>query len=378
MKDPALGNMLDGRWPRGLASKTKVILARMPGSLDTERGRLGGSIGADVFRAVFETSPRPLLLMAADPPRFTMICANEAHARTFRTTREALEGRGVFEVFPPDPEPGVAQFVQAIRESLERTLATGKRDQMRVGRLNLVSAAGDSIERYWTATNTPLLNADGVVTHIVSASQDVTGEVFERRSERARALLMREVDHRARNALMLVQSLVRLSTATSLEEFRSILDGRIASLARAQTSLAARKWEGAIVGDIVGEALAAVSSPERYSISGPTLVLPADDVQALSMVIHELATNAVKYGSLARQNGRLTISWERLAGQLVRMEWREESPEPIGAPSATGFGSRLVDRLMAQLEGSIGYDWRPTGLVAELVFPLTGGHRAVD
>lgn len=350
----------------------------MPGSLDTKRSRSGGAVGADVFRAVFETSPRPLLLMAADPPRFTMICANEAHARTFRTTREALEGRGVFEVFPADPEPDIAQFVEAIRESLERALATGRRDQMRVGRLSLLSAPGEAVERYWTATNTPILNAAGVVTHIVSASQDVTGEVQERRSERARALLMREVDHRARNALMLVQSLVRLSTATSLEEFRAILDGRIASLARAQTSLAARKWEGAIVGDIVLEALMAVSSPERFSIEGPRLVLPADDVQALSMVIHELATNAVKYGALARKDGRLRVGWERLPGQLVRMEWREESPEPIQPPSATGFGSRLIARLMAQLGGSIGYDWRPTGLVAELAFPLNGGQSPVQ
>lgn len=350
----------------------------MPGSLDTKRSRSGGALGAETFRAVFETSPRPLLLMAADPPRFTMLCANEAHARTFRTTREALEGRGVFEVFPDDPEPMLAQFVDAIRESLERALATGKRDQMRVGRMNLVSATGEVVERYWTATNTPILNAQGVVTHIVSASQDVTGEVFERRSERARALLMREVDHRARNALMLVQSLVRLSTTTSLEEFRIILDGRIASLARAQTSLAARKWEGALVGDIVLEALAAVSSPERFSLDGPRVVLPANDVQALSMVVHELATNAVKYGSLARQDGRLSITWERLQSQMVRMVWREESPEPIEPPRATGFGSRLIARLMAQLKGSIGYDWRPSGLVAELAFPLSADSGAVE
>src|SRR5262249_42882820 len=151
-------------------------------------------------------------------------------------------------------------FMVAIRESLERAVAGGEPDQMRAGRLLLPSSTGELVERYWTATNTPIVNAQGVVTHVVSASQDITGEVQERRSERARALLMREVDHRARNALMLVQSLVRLSTATSLEQFRANLDGRIASLARAQTSLAARKWEGAIVGDIVSEALAAVSA----------------------------------------------------------------------------------------------------------------------
>jgi two-component sensor histidine kinase len=348
----------------------------MPGSLHQKKARPGGATGADLFRAAFESSPRPLLLIAADQPRFTMVAANPAHARIFRTTPQALEGHGIFEVFPAEPAPGVVRFMAAIRTSLEAVLATGRLHQMATARLNLVSPTGEPIERYWTASNSPILDAHGAVTHIVSATQDVTGEVQERRSEQARTLLMREVDHRARNALMLVQSLARLSTATSLEEFRSILEGRISSLARAQTSLAARRWEGAIVGDIVVEALAAVSSPERYSIEGPRLTLPANDVQSLSMVIHELATNAVKYGSLSQQEGRLTICWERLPGRTVRMEWREDSPARIEPPSATAFGARLIAQLMGQLKGTIDYDWRAEGLVAVLSFPLSASEPA--
>ena len=342
---------------------------------DSDRSRPGGSISADLFRAVFESSPRPLLLIAADPPRYTMLAVNEAHARTYLTTPAALEGRGVFDVFPADPGEEVAQFMAVIRQSFERVLANRKPDRMRAGRLSLANDAGELEERYWTAVNTPLFDAAGALTHIVSASQDVTGEVQERRSEQARALLMREVDHRARNTLMLVQSLVRLSTATSLDEFRTILDGRIASLARAQTSLAARKWEGGEVGDIVAEALATVSTPERYAIEGPRLVLPASDVQALSMVVHELATNAVKYGSLAHPQGSLSVAWMRLPGRGVRLEWREVGPAPIEPPAETGFGSRLITQLMGQLRGAVRYDWRPTGLVAELSFTLTGEGR---
>ena len=340
--------------------------------LDSDKGRADGSISADLFRAVFESSPRPLLLIAADPPRFTMLAANEAHARTFGTTPAALQGSGIFEVFPDNPNEELAQFMDAIRQSLERVMASRKPDRMRIGRMTLAAAGGEPVERYWTAANTPILDAHGDVTHIVSASQDVTGEVQERRSEQARTLLMREVDHRARNALMLVQSLVRLSSAASLEEFRTILDGRIASLARAQTSLAARKWEGAIVGDIVAEALAAVSSSEdRYSIEGPRLVLPAGDVQALSMIIHELATNAVKYGALSESEGALSVAWERLPGRAVRLVWREEGPNRIVAPREGGFGSRLIAQLMGQLRGGVRYEWRPHGLLAELMFTPT-------
>ena len=338
--------------------------------LDSD-SRQGGSISADIFRAVFESSPRPLLLIAADPPKFTMLAANEAHARTFWTTPAALQGRGVFEVFPETPNDDLALFMDSIRQSLERVLASRKPDRMRIGRMTLAAAGGEPVERYWTATNSPILDPHGEVTYILSASQDVTGEVQERRSEQARALLMREVDHRARNSLMLVQSLVRLSTATSLEAFRTILDGRIASLARAQTSLAARKWEGAIVGDIVGEALATVSSPARYAIDGPRLVLPANDVQALSMIVHELATNAVKYGSLSQAEGKLAVTWERLPGRAVRLVWREDGPSEIEAPGEGGFGSRLIAQLMGQLRGGVRYEWRPNGLLAELMFTPT-------
>jgi two-component sensor histidine kinase len=351
----------------------------MPGLLDKNPQPVpGGDISAEVFRAVFDTLHRPLLLMAADAPRFTMLAANAAHARTFATTPDALEGRGVLEVFPADPGPMIAEFMGAIRESLDRVMATRKPDKMRVGRLNLTSRTGEPIERYWSATNTPILGPHGEITHIVSASQDVTGEVQERRSEQARALLMREVDHRARNSLMLVQSLVRLSTATSLEAFRKILDGRIASLARAQTSLAARKWEGAVVGDIVVEALATMSLPDRFSVAGPHVVLPASDVQALSMVVHELASNAVKYGSLAQPEGRLEVAWQRLPGRVVRLDWCEKGPDPVEAPRTLGFGSRLIAQLVRQLHGTIRYDWRPSGLVAELSFPMSESRDAPD
>src|SRR4029077_937868 len=130
-------------------------------------------------------------------------------------------------------------------------LATRAANQMAVRPYAVQAADGASVERYWSAVNSPMLGPDGAVAHIVSAVQDVTGEVMERRSEEARLLLMREVDHRARNALTIVQSIVRLTTASSLADFRDVIDGRVATLARAQTSLAARRWEGAWLGDVI-------------------------------------------------------------------------------------------------------------------------------
>jgi PAS domain S-box-containing protein len=322
------------------------------------------------FRAVFDASPQPLLLIAADAPRFTMLAVNAAHALAFATTPEALTGYGVLEVFGETPEPEAAEFRDAIRASFERVLASRAGDSMAVRPYAVRAADGATVERYWSAINSPMLAADGTVTHIVSAVQDVTGEVMERRSEEARLLLMREVDHRARNALTVVQSIVRLTTAASLAEFRDVVDGRVATLARVQTSLAARRWEGAWLGDVIEAELGALAEPGRYRLTGPRVLLPVGHVQAVGMVAHELATNAVKYGSLSTPGGTLTVSWPDKRDGHLRIEWVEGGIEGVQPPQKQGFGSHLIAQLARQLGGEVAYDWQPTGLNAEFKLKL--------
>lgn len=328
------------------------------------------TVTAADFRAVFEASPRALLLIAADPPKYTMLAVNPAHANAFGTTPQALQGWGVLEVFPPDPSPEVAEFVEAIRTSLEQVIATRAPHQMAIRPYPVQSPDGASHERYWSATNRPIFGPDGRVSHILSAVQDVTGEVLERRSEEARSLLMREVDHRARNALAVVQSFIRLTTAADLEEFRRIVDGRIDALARAQTSLAARRWEGASLRDVIEAELTALSQPGKYTLEGPQVLLPAEHVQAMSMTIHELATNASKYGGLSTEAGRLAIAWTQGPDGGLTLVWSEAGGPPVAPPSRQGFGSRLIAQLTRQLGGVVTYDWRPGGLRAELRLTL--------
>ena len=317
------------------------------------------------FRAVFEASPRPLLLMAADRPRFTMLAVNAAHARAFATTPQGLEGHGVFEVFPAEPTETAIAFIEAIRVSLERVVATGAVDQMPIRLYAVATADGGTSDRYWSATNSPIRGSDGSVTHIVSAVQDVTGEVKERRSEDARRLLMREVDHRARNALTVVQSLVKLTQAGDLEEFKSVVLGRIEALARAQTSLARRKWEGALLHQVVSDELTALTAADKFEISGPQVTLPAEQVQAMSMALHELATNASKYGAFKTEAGRVSVSWTTQGEGLV-LVWTELGGPPVEPPTKLGFGSRLLESLAQQLGGTVERQWRREGLRAEL------------
>jgi two-component sensor histidine kinase len=313
------------------------------------------------FRAVFDCSPRPLLLMAADPPRFTMVAVNQAHARAFASKPERLIGWGVLEVFGPNPSPEVAPFVEAIRTSLERVVETGRTDQMSRRPYPWRAPDGTVHERYTSATNTPVFDAEGRLTHILSATQDVTGEVMERRSEEARSLLMREVDHRARNALTVVQMLVRLTKAKTIDEFRRILDGRVAVMGRVQASLAARRWEGASLREVVEAELAGLASSDHYAIEGRDLLLAAQDVQAISMAIHELATNAVKHGAFSAPGGRVEVRWKRRRG-VLDLDWIETSPNPVGEPTERGFGSQLITQLTRQMQGTAAYEWRPEGV----------------
>ncbi len=316
-----------------------------------------------LFRAVFDAAPTPLLLVANDPPRFTMVAVNRVHAAAFRTTTEALTGYGVFEVFPAELPPDVQEFVDNIRRSFEAVLSSGAPHQMPVKPFPVVDAAGQPEERYWSAVNAPVRGPDGAITHIISSVRDMTGEVRERRAEDARSLLMREVDHRARNALTVVQSIVRLTDARDLSEFKTIVTGRVDALARAQTSLARRRWEGGDLREVIEQELVALGLTDKVTLDGAHVLLSADQVQAMSMSLHELATNARKYGGLSTTEGRVAVEWSLPRPDRLVLSWREAGGPAVRPPEATGFGYRLVHRLASQLGGQVCYDWRPEGLV---------------
>jgi len=321
------------------------------------------------FDAVFRDNPNPMLLLATDAPRFTMVAVNAAHAAAFRTTREALQGSGVFEVFPERPDAVTRGFMDTIRASFERVLQSRRPDEMPVQPYAVDGPDGQAEHRFWGATHTPLFGPDGEISHILSTVRDVTAEVTEHRINEARKLLMREVDHRARNALTVVQSIVRLSEADGLETFKQVVLGRVETLARAQTSLARRKWEGAYLQEIVEAELAALTPLGALRLAGPAVLLAAEHVQAISMILHELATNAHKYGALSAAGGSASVTW-RTENDRLHVEWREAGGPPPSPPMKVGFGSRLIERLVEQLDGELRYDWRPEGLCVEFAAAL--------
>jgi PAS domain S-box-containing protein len=207
--------------------------------------------------------------------------------------------------------------------------------------------------------------------HIVRVS-GVTIDITERKlAEEHQELLAREVDHRARNALALVQSIVRLTRADTIDSYISAVDGRIGALSRAHTLLAQSRWQGAHLAHLVEEELAAfrMGEPEKIVASGPDVSLEPRTAQTLALALHELATNAVKYGALSVPSGRVHANWE-LAAAALTLHWIESGGPCVTEPSSAGFGIRVISAsIERQLEGEAQFDWRPDGLHCSLTVP---------
>lgn len=182
-------------------------------------------------------------------------------------------------------------------------------------------------------------------------------------------LLAREVDHRAKNVLAVVQSLVRLTKAKSIEEFGKAVNGRVRAMACAHTLLSETRWQGAELRRLLEEELAPYQGADRILMRGPSVTLRPAIAQVVALAVHELGTNAAKYGSLSRDGGRVMLTW-RLADTSVELVWDEVSGPPVAPPAATGFGTKIIEACVAdQSKGEVMFDWRASGLKCTLRIP---------
>lgn len=214
---------------------------------------------------------------------------------------------------------------------------------------------------------------DGRPREIITVVQDITEQ---KEAEQRQYLLSREVDHRAKNMLAVVQAMLRLTRADSRESFIEAVEGRIGALARAHTALAASRWTSVDLGELARDELAAFqqSGGTRIELNGPAVGLDADATQAIAMTLHELGTNATKYGALSAPGGSVLLSWSRnTADGALLMTWREQGGPGVVAPTRTGFGSIVIRQTVGhQLDGSVELDWLPDGLQCRITIPA--GH----
>jgi two-component sensor histidine kinase len=198
-------------------------------------------------------------------------------------------------------------------------------------------------------------------------NNELERRVKERTSELEAAiaqqeLLAREVDHRARNALAVIQSIVAMMPPTPGAAMARIIEGRIRAMARAHTLLSQARWEGADLSRLVNEELEPFRAGDRVNIHGEAAAIKPSVAQNFALAIHELATNAAKYGALSAPDGRLDVSWT-LGNEALILLWTESGGPPSSPPKKTGFGSKVIDAsIKRQLNGDIEREWSGDGL----------------
>jgi two-component sensor histidine kinase len=282
---------------------------------------------------------------------FRFLEVNDAWERLTGITREAAEGQLITRLIP-----GIEPYWI---ESYGRVVRTGEpaHIEYRVGTLN----AWFEVFAYRTEPG-----------RFAALFLNVT----ERKASQERqALLAREVDHRAKNALAVVMAALRLTRAETLPAYRAAVEGRVAALARAQTLLATESWSGAELQRLLeGELRPFVAEGQRLVLEGPAVQLQGRAVQPVAMAIHELATNATKHGALSVAGGGVAVRWSvDQAGTTLALRWQEEGGPPARPPQRQGFGSRVLEAtIRGQLGGSIALEWSAEGLACAMTLPLAG------
>jgi PAS domain S-box-containing protein len=280
---------------------------------------------------------------------------NRGAERIFGYTAEEAVGQSITILIPEDRYNEEVDILNRIRRG-ERIDHFETVRQRKHGSLVVVSL-----------TVSPVKNADGKIVGASKIARDVTEQ---KRNQEQITTLAREAEHRSKNLLASVQAIVNLSRADTLDGLKHVIEGRIQALANVHSLFVATRWVGAELSAIATQELAPYFAGERKRarIDGaPTLLEPAA-AQAIAVTLHELATNAAKYGSLSNAGGSIELTWQHGRDGQMLLRWTETGGPPVGKPTRKGFGSRVIEQMIRQLPGTVRFDWNSDGLVCEISF----------
>jgi len=289
----------------------------------------------------------------------TIVFVNRAYSEMVGQPAEALVGQSLWQFIPPeDHEIVVAQM---------NSLTPGKSFVTIDNRFD--TPAGIR----WTRWRNHGLtwDEDGGLLEAQSTGFDVTDQ---KQLEEQRQLLIDELNHRVRNTLTVVQGMAYQTFRGTEVHARPLaaFNARLHALAGAHTALSRSNWDGAEMTEVVREGLAICGEDiARVKRSGLAIRLRPTAAVSLVLVLHELATNAVKYGALSNHAGRVSVAWNLAEDDWLVLTWQEHGGPPVAPPTRTGFGSRLItSSVTRQLQGKVDLDFDAEGLVCRLAFPL--------
>lgn len=327
-----------------------------------ERSRLDALEQEQRFAATYEHAAIGISEIAPDG-RFLRI--NEAICSITGYSREHLLANKLFtHTHPEDADPDRDAFRKQVAGELE-FYSVEKRFIRKDGRVIWISVR-----------SSPVRGADNRLLYLVRVVQDIT----ERKAaEQRQKLLMDELNHRVKNTLATVQSLAAQTARAALTPaiFRERFEGRLIALSKAHDQLTMHHWESADLRDLLSGSLApyAAATPSRVVLRGEDVVLRPRAVLTLAMAIHELTTNAAKYGALSVPGGRIEVSWrpDRQDGgrMQLRIDWLEQDGPRVAPPEQRGFGSKLIEEsIAAELRGVARLEFAPQGLRCEIIVPM--------
>lgn len=366
--------------PEVLRAKVKVFVELYRKTQQLEQ--LNRSLEARVAERTAELAASTAQLRQAEQLRSLALAAGQMGSWEWNVTRGDVSWdkgqHGIFGVDPGRFVPTLRAVKRLIhRDDLPRLLQTFRKvtadsntfqTEFRVCRTN------DDI-RHCIGVVAASFGSGGKVIRLSGVTVDITDR---KRAEEHRMLLAEEVDHRARNVVAVIQAIMRLTRCDTIDEYVTTLDGRIRALSTAHKLLASSRWEGADLATLVDEEVAPYMGRdrERIEVAGPNVMLPAAIAQTIALALHELVTNAAKYGALSVDQGRIRIGWETTPRRLT-LHWAESNGPPIRRPSRGGYGTRVIKGgIEGQLGGKAEFDWLPDGLRCTLVVPYQADRTA--
>lgn len=281
-------------------------------------------------------------------PEWRVTFYNEEAARYFQRPAHDVLGRNLWDVFPGDAAHGRARL---LREAMAgRQLVKGETPSMKDGRIVAYCMF-------------PLGDGLGVTF------RDITEQ---HRYEQHLKLVLGELNHRVKNTLAIVQSIAVLTFKGADPVARTDFQERLRTLGAVHSLLTARNWESAGLSDIVQTTIGTHrgGAGDRVRIDGKDFCLRPKSAVSVSMALHELATNALKYGALSNDRGHVDVTWREADGRF-RMTWRECGGPAVSPPASRGFGSRMIEQgLASELQGEVRIEFRPEGVVCTIDAPI--------